>query len=164
MMAIIRRLEPSLKGYVSCHPETPEKTRHAYQSICEGKQNLEYFESQEDLLSAAAKCQYAVCGSGTVSTLFWYQRKPVIFIRGKVGQNPFKGLGWTRIKRDTAYPLFSEVLDASPKITHWKQFNAKFLEKSKWCPATEKIFYPSNYDKELTVEKIREAVAELSGS
>ena len=161
LMEILRRLDPRLKGYVSCHPETPERTQQVYRRICEDKPNLEYFQSQEDLLRSAARCQFAVCGVGTVSTLFWYQRKPVIFIRGSVGTNPFKGTGWSRIKKETGYPLFSEILDQSPKLSHWRQFDLDFLGRAKWCPESEKIFYPSNHDKELTIEKIRQAVGEL---
>lgn len=155
---ILEQLDKSLKGYVTIHPIMPDETKKIFLNICERKENVIFLESQEQLLEAFAYCECIVGSSSSVCTAFWYLKKPVIFIRGKQGRNPF--VGWSRIKKIIDYPLFSKVLDESTKISHWRQFS-KALRQPKLAPSAQKIFYSSNWDKEKTNALINNALEKL---
>ncbi len=103
-------------------------------------------------------------GISSLSTVFWYLKKPVILLRGRVSRNPFKGLGWQRIKNDAKTPLFDRVLDESDKLSHWKQFTPELIRKARWAPSSHEMFYPWNFDREETILKIKEFVKELGAS
>lgn len=163
LLGILERLPPSLKAFVTCHPQTPPQTMKRYREICEGRPNMEYFVSHDDLIKSVARCEAALCNIGTVSTMVWYLRKPVILTRGWVGKNPLKGLGWRRVKRWSPDPLFHRILDQSPKLTHWRQFDATFLKSVRWVPDTEQMFYPWNHDRDEMVRRVKDAVAEVEG-
>ena len=159
---ILKRLDPALHGSVTVHPELPADMRDSFRKICGSKNNLNFIESQEELLSEFARCQCVVGQFSSVVTPFYFQKKPVIFLRGRVARNPFLGLGWARVRRRLGSALLDQVLDESTKISHWRQFNPKLVEQAKLAPSAQKIFFSSNYDKEKTSALIREYVRELA--
>jgi hypothetical protein len=162
LKGILRNIDPDIDGYLSIHPETSLPLKGPLLDICSQKKNLTLIKSQEELLHAYAFCSYNVSGGlSSVGSPFWFQKKPVIFIRGRVGLNPLKGFGWGRIKRDVGEPLFDEILDQSIKISHWKQFNPALLFKAKPAPSAIKIFYPWNFDINKTKQKIHQYIEEL---
>ncbi len=159
---ILERLDQSLHGYVTLHPDTPEQWRRIFVEICRDRPNLTYLETNEQLMEAYSFCAVNVGGGiSSLSTVFWYLKKPVILLRGRVSRNPFKGLGWQRIKNDAHTPLFNRVLDESDKISHWKQFTKELVLKARWAPSSQEMFYPWNFDREATILKIKEFVNEL---
>ncbi len=159
---ILENLDPSLHGYVTIHPETPAEIQRIFFDVCLKRKNLTWLNSQEDLLEAMAFCRWNVAGGiSSVCTAFWFQRKPVLFLRGRMGANPLKGWGWFRVQRNIRQPFFDEVLEESIKITYGFQFNRRLLEQSKPSEAALKMFYPSNFDRQLTQERIRACLDEL---
>ncbi len=162
LIQILTRLDPGIQGYLTLHPDTLPKWQQKLMECCHQKENLTFLETSEELLKAYRFCAVNVGGGmSSISTAFWYLKKPVILLRGRVSRNPFKGLGWQRIKNDDRNPLFNRVLDQSDKISSWKQFTPDLIKKARWAPASHEMFYPWNFDRETTILKIKEAVREL---
>ena len=155
---ILERLDESLHGYVTLHPIMQMETKKIFNDLCEQKANLTLLDSQEQLLEAFAYCECIVGSSSSVCTPFWFLDKPVIFIRGKQGRNPF--IGWSRIKEKINYPLFNQVLEESTRLNHWRNFEKK-LSKAKISTSAKKIFFKSNWDKEQTNSLIKTALDKL---
>lgn len=159
---ILARLDGSIQGYLTFHPDTPQQWQRIFLECCRQKANLTFLETEKQLLETCGFCEVNVGGGiSSLSTIFWYLKKPVILLRGRVSRNPFKGLGWQRIKNDADTPLFNRVLDESDKISHWRQFTPKLIGKARWAPSSREIFYPWNFDRETTILKIKEHVREL---
>jgi len=161
---ILLRLDESLRGYLTFHPDTPQQWQRIFRECCLKKKNLTLLENFEQLLEACGFCEVNVGGGiSSLSTVFWYFKKPVILLRGRVSRNPFKGLGWQRIKNDAHTALFRRVLDETDKISHWRQFSPELIERARWAPSSREMFYPWNFDREATISKVKEYVRELEG-
>lgn len=182
MRKILEVLDARVKGYVAIHPSALANLKKSFVDICEKKGNIKFIRSQEELLEAYAICSYNVNGgSSSICSAFWYQKKPVVLVRGPWGRNPiravnwdwffkrndqplYKGCGWKRIENDTHEPLFSEILGQSLKISHWKQFDWNEVRRLKPAPSATKVFYPWSHDKEETKKRIFQYVKELERS
>lgn len=158
---ILKRLHPSLKGYLTMHPNTRDAMRELLLSACQGKKNIKVLETQEELMEAYAYCAGVVGGSSSVCAPFWFLKKPVIFLKGGEGYNPIKRFGWGEIKKQVANPAFDQILKESTKISHWLQFNPALVKKAKIAPSAASLFYPHSGDRDFAVRQIRECVAEL---
>jgi hypothetical protein len=101
-------------------------------------------------------------GVSSVCAPFWFQQKPVIFLRGWCGgRNPFRGYGWTRVRHQVGDPLFSAVLSQSTKISDWRQYSPELIRTAAFSPVANRLFYPWNRNREETSQRILALVAEL---
>jgi hypothetical protein len=156
---ILRRMPETIEAYVTIHPSMPREKITEYTNIIRGKENLYYIENQDQLLEITSSSHCIIGGSSSVCTPFWYLGKPVVFIRGKQGRNPF--LGWSRIKKKMNCHIFNEILHESTKISHWRQFSEKCIEKAKIAPSGRKLFFPTNWDKDKTIQLVKNALQKL---
>lgn len=164
MRNILAHLNDSLEAHLTIHPDTPEAMKRCFWSIAKRKRNIILAESQEDLLRSAALCSCAVASSGSVPTLMWFQKKPVLFIRGGMSWlSRFRpaSAGWSEVKKKVEDPLFSEILDQSVRIHDWQQFSPGMALQAKHVPASEKIFFPWSYDRNEVTRRIQDAIQEV---
>lgn len=156
LLEIMKRMPDSLNAYVTMHPSLPHNKKAECLEIIHEKENLTYVETQEDLLAVTASSRCIIGSSSSVCTPFWYLGKPVIFIRGRQTRIPF--YGWQKVRNAMADPLFNEILSESTKISSWQQFSPKLIENAKIPSSRKKIFYESNWNKNVTIEKIKTAL------
>lgn len=161
---ILKNLHPSLKGYLTMHPNTRDNMRELLLSACRGKNNIKVLETQKELMEAYAYCQCVVGGSSSVLAPFWYFKKPVIFLKGGEGYNLFKRFGWSEIKKQITNPDFHQILKESTKVSHWLQFSPDLVKKAKVAPTGSKLFYPLSDDKQLAINQIRDCISLVSGA
>lgn len=165
LIKILWNLDPAIDGYLSVHPQTRQDRKKALTDISIDKKNLTLIRSQEELLEAYAFCSYNVSGgTSSLCAPFWYQQKPVIFLRGRSGFNYLKGIGWKGIKRRIGEPLFSEILDESAKISRLQDFSWELIRNARPSPSALKVFYPWNFDQRETENRVIEYIEELKNS
>ena len=161
---ILETLDPALHGAVTVHPELPQSAHRRVQDICRGRKNLTFVASQEELLKEFARCQCVVGQLSSVVVPFYYQKKPVLFLRGRISRNPFKGMGWSRIKKQVGDPLLDRVFEESTKISSWRQFDANLVDKAKVSASAQNIFFGINYDKKASSAVILESLRKLEAA
>jgi hypothetical protein len=156
---ILRKLDDRIDGYLTIHPQLGKTIQNLLMEICKQKKNLTLIRTQEELLKAYAYCQYYAGGISSTATPFWYLQKPVIFITDyKKSQ-----LNKLKIAKYTNYPsLFYKVLNESSIFYTGMKFNVDFMKNAKISRSVKKIFYPSNFDKTLTVKLITETISEIA--
>ena len=159
LLEIMKRMPDSLNAYVTMHPSLPDNNKKECFDIIHYKTNIRYIETQEELLSITASSRCILGSSSSVCTPFWYLGKPVIFVRGKQTRIPF--YGWQKVRNMMDDPLFNTILSESTKISSWKQFSPELIENAKVPSSRNKIFYESNWNKSLTIEKIKTALQTL---
>lgn len=156
---ILRNLSNEIDGYLTIHPQINELVQDVLIEICRQKTNLTLIKTQQELLKAYAYCQYYAGGVSSVADPFWYLQKPVIFITDykKTGFNKYK------MAKRTTYPkLFHGILKESSILYSGMKLDFKFLKNAKISPSAKKIFYPSNFDRALTVSLIKDAVKQIA--
>jgi hypothetical protein len=159
ILKILQKLDTEIQGFLTIHPAMHDEKKKELLNICKTKSNVTFVESQEDLLKAFSFCECIVGGSSSVCTSFWYLKKPVILIRGRQGRNPF--FGWFRVKRKVNHPLFSKIIDESTKLSNWRKFSLRCLKSARIAPSAQEIFFPWNFNREITVERIKHYVKQL---
>lgn len=160
---ILDNFDSDLIGRVTIHPQTPEALKRPLIEACQKKENLSMVHSQEQLLHALSECSYGVFGGATsVAATYYLLGKPTIYVRGRVGVNPLKGIGWKRIKKLTNSSIFDEHLDEVTKISNWKKFNKHLILNSKPSEVVKKMFYPWNLNKTEITERLVACINELS--
>lgn len=159
LLHIIRHMPRELTAYVTMHPSLPAEQRQPCLQSIHNQENVHYVETQEELLAVTASSRCILGSSSSVCTPFWYLGKPVLFVRGRLTRIPF--YGWQKVRNKMDDPLFNQILAESTRISSWKQFSPECIERAKVAPSRNKIFYPTNWDKEATLKKVQSALAEL---
>ena len=162
LIEILRHLDSGIQAALTVHPETPMAVQEMFESMCIGRTNITYVKTQEQLLQEMARCACAVGQISSVMAPFYYRNKPVILLRGHIGRNPLKGIGWGRVRSEIEDPLFVRILDESTRVSRWRQFSPETLRNAKVSASSRKIFYPINFDREATASLVRRCVEELS--
>jgi len=160
LLEIIKRMPVSLHAFITMHPSLPDDKKAECMDVIQKGENLTYAETQEELLAVTASSRCILGSSSSVCTPFWYLGKPVIFVRGKQTRIPF--YGWYKVRKMMGDELFNEILSESTKISSWKQFSPELIENAKIPPSRKKLFYESNWNQSLTIEKIKTALHAIS--
>ena len=159
LIKILSNLDPAIDAYVTLHPSLEKEKLIIVTKTIEVKSNITLLKTQDELMQATSFCSVIVGSSSSVLTPFFYLNKPVIYIRGRLGRNPFRG--WGTIKKKIGNSLFNQILEESSKFSTWKRFNLQFMKNARVAPSAAKIFYPSNYSEADTVTLIKNAYSML---
>ncbi len=158
LIDILRKLDDRIDGYLTIHPQLYKKIQNLLMKICKEKKNLTLLRTQEELLKAYAYCQYYAGGVSSVAAPFWYQQKPTIFITDCTKSK----LNKQKLAKYTNYPsLFLKILNESSIFCAGMRLDLEFMKNAKISRSSKKIFYPSNFDKNLTISLIKSAIKEI---
>jgi hypothetical protein len=159
---ILEHLDDTYTGFFTYHPQTPKSLIEPLLETCNSKKNISIVSTQEELLVALAKCDRGVFGGVTsVAATFMFFSKPIIYVRGRVGINPLKGLGWRRIKKLTDHPIFDKHLEECVKVSNWKTLTPEVLNSAKASHSAREIFYPWNTDESEVTQRIKQCIDNL---
>ncbi len=152
IVGIIQRLDPSIHGYVTFHPDTPEPKKKMILAACRERENVTVLETIEQLMEAYAYCRWIIASNSSITLPFWFHKKPVILVRGQIGdwKSRLGWIGWRRVIQSTQDELFVRIIRESTKVNRASQFSLRLLQKAKISSSADQVFYPSNYDEQET--------------
>ncbi|MDD5050884.1 MAG: hypothetical protein PHV93_04100 [Candidatus Pacebacteria bacterium] len=167
LFRILGKLETGISASLSFHPYTPPNILEPFLTLIRQRKDVKLLTTQEEFLESCATSERAVSGgSGSVAAHFWFQKKPLIFLRGEseVGEHQRRvdpSVGWERVKQEIDEPRFNTILDESMKISDWREWSFEKVKKAPVAVSAEKIFYPWNWSRPKTEAKIKSVLREL---
>ncbi|GEM_PF-1828460 len=163
LTAILKRLPAGRRGYVSLHPHMPIEWLQRFERIVAAEPRLSMVKSHDQLLEALACSSVGVVGGpSTVATAFWYMRKPLVMLRGRITRHPLKlWRQWQMISKEIDNRLFDEILAESEAISMPWQFSEKLLRKARSSRNAERFFFPQARDRAKMEAELRLAIEGL---
>lgn len=158
MLRFIKSIPDDISVHVSTHPSMPQEVKNEFLHCIDSRENFICSFEQEDIKKSFSVCSRAIVGFSSVVTPFHFFRKPVIFIKDR---NRFPFFQWQRLKFQLRDKLFFDILSESTKILAPSIFDRDLVMNAKLSESAKKIFYESNWDKDLTVSLIDKAMSRL---
>lgn len=159
MYSLLESFPVGMKGYVSAHPNMPLEIRTRFIDLCCRRGNLQFMDTEEQMLETFARCGCAIGGLSSVLTPFYFLGKPVILIKDR---NRFPFFQWQRLRFKVHSPLFHRIVSESTRLLGDRPLTKEGLQRAKAAPSGKQIFYPTNWDRDATIQLIRKAYSNIS--
>ncbi len=157
MIPFLRHFPETLDVYVSCHPSTPAENQEQYRQVCRQK-GFTFVDTEDEMLRLYSYCQRAIVGLSSSAIPFFYQNKPVIFLKER---NRFPLFQWYRLRTWIKLPLFHEVVSQSTRFLDSDKITEEMVLKAQPAPSAHKLFFPNNWDKDKTRQRMINAYRQL---